>query len=233
MERQLRRFAAGLTRQVRPRRLPWLRRPAAPRLRRTAWPARIVVEISKPGECLHRGGAKTALRHIHLQVGLVLHPRRRNGTAIDCAAGRHFFTSCQKRSRQWRFRSFDPGRTDHRYAPQPARGGIFVSFFRPQGKRLSVKKVGEFKISLYSSSTYFDDLPYPKTLKELENHAFIDFIEDHIYSKENAGSPTSCAPRTQFFAAPAWSPSTSRSRTGRASRCCRPMSRRTTGTCGR
>jgi DNA-binding transcriptional LysR family regulator len=62
---------------------------------------------------------------------------------------------------------------------------IFVSFFRPQGKRLSVKKVGEFKISLYSSRRYFDDRPYPKTLKELENQAFIDFIDDQIYSKEN------------------------------------------------
>jgi DNA-binding transcriptional LysR family regulator len=62
---------------------------------------------------------------------------------------------------------------------------IFVSFFRPQGKRLSVKKVGEFKISLYSSSTYFDDREYPKTVKELADHAFIDFIDDHIYSKEN------------------------------------------------
>jgi DNA-binding transcriptional LysR family regulator len=62
---------------------------------------------------------------------------------------------------------------------------IFVSFFRPQGKRLSVRKVGEFKISLYSSSGYFDDRPYPKTLKELENQPFIDFIEESIYSKEN------------------------------------------------
>jgi DNA-binding transcriptional LysR family regulator len=62
---------------------------------------------------------------------------------------------------------------------------IFVSFFRPQGKRLSVRKVGEFKISLYSSNGYFDDRPYPKTLKELENQAFIDFIEENIYSKEN------------------------------------------------
>jgi DNA-binding transcriptional LysR family regulator len=62
---------------------------------------------------------------------------------------------------------------------------IFVSFFRPQGKRLSIRKVGEFKISLYSSSDYFDSRTYPKTLKELEDHAFIDFIDDHIYSKEN------------------------------------------------
>lgn len=62
---------------------------------------------------------------------------------------------------------------------------IFVSFFRPQGKRMSIRKVGEFKISLYSSSDYFDSRPYPKTLKELADHAFIDFIDDHIYSKEN------------------------------------------------
>lgn len=62
---------------------------------------------------------------------------------------------------------------------------IFVSFFRPQGKRLSVKKVGEFKISLYSSNDFFDGRAVPKTMKELEGCAFIDFIDDHIYSKEN------------------------------------------------
>jgi DNA-binding transcriptional LysR family regulator len=62
---------------------------------------------------------------------------------------------------------------------------VFVSFFRPQGKRLSIRKVGEFKISLYASNSYFDDHDYPRTVKDLENHAFIDFIEDHIYSKEN------------------------------------------------
>jgi DNA-binding transcriptional LysR family regulator len=65
---------------------------------------------------------------------------------------------------------------------------IFVSFFRPQGKRLSIRKVGEFKISLYSSSNYFDDRPYPKTLKELEDHAFIDFIDDqYIAVSEGQG----------------------------------------------
>ena len=46
-------------------------------------------------------------------------------------------------------------------------------------------KVGEFKISLYASNGYFNEHDYPKTVKELESHAFIDFIEDHIYSKEN------------------------------------------------
>ncbi|ABD05647.1 transcriptional regulator, LysR family [Rhodopseudomonas palustris HaA2] len=62
---------------------------------------------------------------------------------------------------------------------------IFVSFFRPHGKRLSIKKVGEFRISLYASNRYFEGRSEPRTQKELEDHAFIDFIEDHIYSKEN------------------------------------------------
>lgn len=62
---------------------------------------------------------------------------------------------------------------------------IFVSFFKPQGRRLFVKKIGEFKISLYASNAYFDHHAYPKTTKELEEHAFIDFIDDHVHLKEN------------------------------------------------
>ena len=64
-------------------------------------------------------------------------------------------------------------------------GDVFVSFFRPKGKRLSIRKVGEFKISLYTSNTYFDERVCPRTVKELENCDFIDFIDDYIYSREN------------------------------------------------
>ncbi len=62
---------------------------------------------------------------------------------------------------------------------------IFVSFFRPQGKRLSVKKVGEFKIALYASSRYLETHRNPTTVKELEAHGFVDFIDEHIHIKEN------------------------------------------------
>src|SRR3954471_23143579 len=31
---------------------------------------------------------------------------------------------------------------------------IFISFFKPKGRRLSVKKIGEFKTFLYASNTY-------------------------------------------------------------------------------
>jgi DNA-binding transcriptional LysR family regulator len=62
---------------------------------------------------------------------------------------------------------------------------IFVSFFKPSAKRLSVRKAGEFKISLYASRHYFDDRSQPKTMKELENQTFIDFIDEHIHAREN------------------------------------------------
>ena len=62
---------------------------------------------------------------------------------------------------------------------------IFVSFFRPKGRRLSVRKAGEFKIFLYASSGYLQSYPKPVDLKDLDNHGFIDFIDEHIHIKEN------------------------------------------------
>jgi DNA-binding transcriptional LysR family regulator len=62
---------------------------------------------------------------------------------------------------------------------------IFVSFFRPKGRRLSVKKIGEFKIFLYASNGYLQRHPKPADLKDLDNHGFIDFIDEHIHIKEN------------------------------------------------
>jgi DNA-binding transcriptional LysR family regulator len=76
---------------------------------------------------------------------------------------------------------------------------IFVSFFRPPGKRLSVKKAGEFRISLYSSADYFDGRPVPKTVKELETLAFIDFIDEHIHIKENRWLSDILRPRHLAF----------------------------------
>lgn len=62
---------------------------------------------------------------------------------------------------------------------------IFVSFFRPKGRRLSVKKIGEFKIFLYASTSYLQRHSKPIDLKDLDNHGFIDFIDEHIHIKEN------------------------------------------------
>ncbi|MGY3138332.1 DNA-binding transcriptional LysR family regulator [Bradyrhizobium sp. USDA 4501] len=62
---------------------------------------------------------------------------------------------------------------------------IFISFFRPKGRRLSVKKIGEFRIFLYASSAYLQRAGTPSALKDLDNHDFIDFIDEHIQLKEN------------------------------------------------
>lgn len=62
---------------------------------------------------------------------------------------------------------------------------IFISFFKPKGRRLSVKKIGEFKIFLYASSGYLQRQRRPTNLKDLDDHGFIDFIDEHIHIKEN------------------------------------------------
>jgi DNA-binding transcriptional LysR family regulator len=62
---------------------------------------------------------------------------------------------------------------------------IFISFFKPRGKRLSVKKLGEFKIALYATVEYLGKHRNPTTVKDLEEHVFVDFIDEHIYIKEN------------------------------------------------
>ncbi|MGE0290134.1 MAG: LysR family transcriptional regulator [Bradyrhizobium sp.] len=62
---------------------------------------------------------------------------------------------------------------------------IFITFFRPKGRRLSVKKIGEFRTFLYASSTYLQRQRMPSDLKELDSHDFIDFIDEHIHIKEN------------------------------------------------
>jgi len=62
---------------------------------------------------------------------------------------------------------------------------IFVTFFKPRGKRLSVKKIGEFRIALYATSEYLGKHRNPATVKDLEEHVFVDFIDEHIHIKEN------------------------------------------------
>jgi DNA-binding transcriptional LysR family regulator len=62
---------------------------------------------------------------------------------------------------------------------------VFISFFKPTGRRLSVKKIGEFRIFLYASSSYLQRNQEPVDLKDLDAHAFVDFIDEHIHIKEN------------------------------------------------
>ena len=76
--------------------------------------------------------------------------------------------------------------TDYRLLDLSRReADVFISFFKPVGRRLSVKKTGEFKVSLFVAETYFDDRDRPTTLRELETHTFVDFIEELVHVQEN------------------------------------------------
>jgi DNA-binding transcriptional LysR family regulator len=76
---------------------------------------------------------------------------------------------------------------------------VFVSFFRPKGRRLSVKKIGEFRIFLYAASAYLARHRAPADLKDLETHGFIDFIDEHILIKENRWLSDILRPRHVVF----------------------------------
>jgi DNA-binding transcriptional LysR family regulator len=76
--------------------------------------------------------------------------------------------------------------TDTRYLDMTRReADIFVSFYKPTGRRLQVKKIGEFRIFLYASSAYLNAHGTPSDLKDLDRHGFVDFIDELIHIKEN------------------------------------------------
>ena len=62
---------------------------------------------------------------------------------------------------------------------------VFVTFYKPVGRRLSIKKLGEFKVSLFAAPSYFDRYPVPQTVADLEQHVFIDFIDELVQVSEN------------------------------------------------
>lgn len=62
---------------------------------------------------------------------------------------------------------------------------VFVSFNRPVGRRLSTRKIGEFRVSLFAAASYFADRPRPTCARDLEEHEFIDFIDEYIHVREN------------------------------------------------
>ena len=76
--------------------------------------------------------------------------------------------------------------TDTRYLDMTRReSDIFVSFYRPKGRRLHVTKIGEFRLFLYASSAYLKAHGSPSVLKDLDKYGFVDFIEELIHINEN------------------------------------------------
>ncbi len=86
---------------------------------------------------------------------------------------------------------------------------VFVSFFRPKGRRLSVKKIGEFRIFLYASSGYSRAIARPPTSRISTLTASSTSSTSTSSSRRTAGSPTYCGRDTSYSGAPAWCRSTS------------------------
>ncbi|MFD1703091.1 LysR family transcriptional regulator [Methylopila henanensis] len=57
---------------------------------------------------------------------------------------------------------------------------VSVSFVPLAGQRLTVRKVGTFRLALYAARSYIERHGAPKTRAELNDHAFVDFVEDLV-----------------------------------------------------
>ena len=57
---------------------------------------------------------------------------------------------------------------------------LFLSIFRPSGRGLRVRKIGEFELGLYASPAYLRRHGAPACLEDLERHSFVDYVDDLV-----------------------------------------------------
>jgi DNA-binding transcriptional LysR family regulator len=57
---------------------------------------------------------------------------------------------------------------------------VSLSFVCPAGSRLIVRKIGHFDLKLYGAPAYFERHGRPRSIKDLERHLFVDYIEDLV-----------------------------------------------------
>ncbi|MCX4196991.1 LysR family transcriptional regulator [Methylobacterium organophilum] len=57
---------------------------------------------------------------------------------------------------------------------------ISVSFVPPQGPRLRVRRVGQFRLALFASESYLTRRRGPETRTDLQDHDFVDYVDDLI-----------------------------------------------------
>ncbi len=90
--------------------------------------------------------------------------------------------------------------TDYRMLDLSRReADVFLSFFRPAGKRLSIQKLGEFKVWVFASPAYLDRNGVPTSAAELEKHRFVDFIDELIHVRENRWLSDILRPQTTIL----------------------------------
>lgn len=57
---------------------------------------------------------------------------------------------------------------------------LFLSFFRPRGRGLRSRKLGEFGLGLFASPAYLKQHGEPGGVADLSRHAFVDYIDDLV-----------------------------------------------------
>jgi DNA-binding transcriptional LysR family regulator len=57
---------------------------------------------------------------------------------------------------------------------------VSISFVPPAGPRLDVRKAGTFKLGLFGSAAYLERHGTPRTVEELSDHNFVDYIVDLV-----------------------------------------------------
>ncbi|MBO1326172.1 LysR family transcriptional regulator [Acetobacter sp. TBRC 12305] len=61
---------------------------------------------------------------------------------------------------------------------------ISLSFVPISGPRLTIKPIGKFSLFLYASPDYLARRGVPRTMADLKNHDFVDYVEDLIQIRE-------------------------------------------------
>lgn len=57
---------------------------------------------------------------------------------------------------------------------------LFLSFFKPPGQGLVSERIGRFRLGLYASPGYLDRAGTPRSIQDLERHAFVTYVEDLV-----------------------------------------------------
>ena len=57
---------------------------------------------------------------------------------------------------------------------------ISVSFAQMKGPRLISENIGTFELRLYAAPSYIERMGLPASLEELDNHEFVDYIDDLV-----------------------------------------------------
>ncbi len=57
---------------------------------------------------------------------------------------------------------------------------VFLSIFRPSGRGLWARRIGEFALGLYASRAYLKRQGTPASVEDLQRHLFIDYIDDLV-----------------------------------------------------